>query len=170
MCICFTTGALSMRPRTLLATLHRAVPLLSRRCLAGCGRPLAVLAVLLGGATLFGGALSLLGARQPTAVFFAAAEGLASDSGILALPVHEPSAHPEAALDRALAEFDRGAFGIFFARPATLAADRLGGDDRVASLVPNIQIDADRPPLRVEIMGMEQLPTRLPRQPEVSPR
>jgi hypothetical protein len=168
--ICFTIGALSMRPRTLLATLHRAEPLSSRRCLAGCGRPLAVLAVLLGGATLFGGALSLLGARQPTAIFFAAAEGLASDSGILALPVHEPSAHREAALDRALAGLDGSAFGITFARPATLAADRLGGDDMVASLVPHVQIDADRPPLRVEIMGMDQLAHRLPRRAEVWPR
>jgi hypothetical protein len=159
-----------MRPRTFLATLHRAVPRLSRRCLAGCGRPLAVLAVLLGGATLFGGALSLLGARQPTAIFFAAAEGLGGDAGILALPVHQPSAQPEAVLDRALAGLDSGAFGITFARPATLAADRLGGDDMLAAFVPNVQIDAARPPLRVEIMGMEQLPTRLPRRREVSPR
>ena len=159
-----------MQPRTSLATLHRAVPLSSRRCFAGCGRPLAVLAVLLGGATLFGGVLSLLGAHQPTPIFFAAAEGLGSDSGILALPVHEPSARRETALDRTLPGLDRGAFGITFARPATLAADRLGGDDMVAPLVPNVQIDADRPPLRVEIMGMEQLPHRLPRRPGVSPR
>jgi hypothetical protein len=163
-------AALSMRPRTVLANLPRNVVLSNRRCLAGCGRPLAVLAVLLGGTTLFGGALSLLDARQPTAIFFAAAEGLAGDSGILALPVHEPSAHPEAARDRALAGLDGGAFGITFARPSTLAADRLDGDDRMASPVPQVRIDADRPPLRVEIMGMDQLAHRLPRRPGVSPR
>ncbi len=161
-----------MQPGTWLAGLANAVSPTSRRCLAGCGRPLAVLAVLVIGATLFTGAAALLGTRQPVAVFHAAAEGASAGptrADLHALPVHQPlrpapapaaaaSGQPAAVLDEALAGLKRGPFGVAFAPAAvaTLAAD--GDPGAPAAPLPRVLVDATSPPLRIDIMGFEQLP------------
>ena len=152
-----------MQPGALLTSLGSAISPTSRRCLASCGKPLAVLAVLATGAIVFTGAAALLGTSQPGAVFHAAAEGAAMEAGraLHALPLHQPSAQRATVLDDTLAGLKEGAFGITFAQPL-IDAMAAGLDAAAAAglLVPSVLVDADRPPLRVEIMGFESQPQR----------
>ncbi len=140
-----------MRPGAFSASVERAVAPANRRHLASCGRPLGVLAVLALGATLFTAGASLLGTGQSQAVFHAAAEGLGDGVLPLAqtgLPTPERSARRDAPLEQTLPAPEQGAFGLRFeswTHGGVLAA-------------PAVLVDADRPPLQVEISGFEHLP------------
>jgi hypothetical protein len=147
---------------TPLANFTDAIRSSGRRHLAACGRPLAVAAVLAIGATLFTSVAALLGHRQPTAVFYAAAEGGNLDAlagGPSPMPLHTPSALHETALDTTIASLKGGSFGITFDRQAVDAlvaeADALpaGGELAAAAARPTVLVDAALPPLRVDIMG-----------------
>ena len=147
---------------TLLANLTDAIRSSGPRHLAACGRPLAVAAVLAIGATVFTSAATLLGHRQPSVIFYAAAEGGSLDGaadGLGPLPLHTPSALRETALDTTIASLKRGSFGVAFDRQAVdaLAAEAEAlsiGDELAASAArPTVLVDAALPPLRVDIMG-----------------
>lgn len=141
-----------MQPGALLARLGTALSPTTHRCLAGCGKPLAVLAVLAVGATLFTGVAALLGTRQPAALYHAAAEGVGSDPAreLHALPLHQASAERATAPDETLADLKEGTFGVTFASQP-IAAKATG------ALVPSVLVDVERPPLRLEIMGFDSV-------------
>lgn len=147
---------------TLLAYLTDTIRSSGRSHLATCGRPLAVAAVFAIGAILLTSAATLLGYRQPTAIFYAAAEGGSVDGladGPSPLSLHTPSALHETALDTTLASLKRGSFGVTFDRQSidalTAASDALpvGGTATAAVARPSLLVDAALPPLRVDIMG-----------------
>jgi hypothetical protein len=148
----------------LLAILTQAIPSGSRRHLAACSQPLAVVAVLAIGVSLFTSAAALLGEQQPAVIFHAAAEGGSLDGsgkGPSAAPLHAPSALYETELDTTLAALKHGSFGVAFDREAIDALMAEPGlaptVDRapMAALRATVLVDAALPPLRLDIMGFD---------------
>jgi hypothetical protein len=154
-----------MQPGAWLASLGLAVPPTSRRSLASCGRPLAVVAVLTVGATVFSAAAALLGSRQSAAVFHATAEGIGGQGGhpaLHALPAPAPSGHSAAAVDDALASLKGAPFGLAFEPRALASLASASTEGGVDPPRPGLLIDTDLPPLRVDIMGLDHLPRLWP--------
>jgi hypothetical protein len=147
----------------LLASLVETIRSSGRWHLAAFGRPLAVVVVLIIGASVFTSAATLLGHRHPAVIFYAAAEGGSFDGlaeALNAMPLHAPSALHETELDTTLAVLKAGSFGVAFDRQAidALAAGPVAPAMAAPPFRPTVMVDAALPPLRVDIMGFDGAP------------
>ena len=149
-----------MHRRPPLARLADMLPRGLRWQAIGLARPLAAFAVLAFGAGLFSIGASLLGDRSGAAIGHVIA-GPTRAVELQPLAIWAGSTPPadeidKAALERAWAELAPraladGDFGVTFA-----AADGTPS----AGWRPTVMVDAELPPLRVEIMGMGYVPNR----------
>ena len=148
-----------MHRRSSLARLADTQPKALHWPAIGLVRPLAAFAVLAFGAGLFSIGASLLGDRSGAAIGHVMA---GPSRGVEAQPlaVWAGSTPPADEIDEtapewawaelAPRELEDGAFGVSFA--AAEVAPAAGGR-------PSVMVDAELPPLRVEIMGMGYLPS-----------
>lgn len=144
-----------MHRRPPLARLAATLPQGLRWQAVGLVRPLAAFTVLAIGTGLFSIGATLLGDRGGAAIGNVMA-GPTSTFELQPLAMWAGSTPPVDAIDKAVVErlpreLEDGAFGVTFA-----AAEGTPS----AGLRPSVLVDAELPPLRVEIMGMGYVPNR----------
>lgn len=144
-----------MQRRPSLANLAQALPPGARWRAVGLVRPLAVLAVLAVGTSLFSAGARLLGDRDGAAIGHVMASP-SSPAERQPLAAWAGSTPPSAEIGPSVSEdflheLKEGSFGITFT-----VADSAPSTE----LQPTVLVDAELPPLRIEIMGMGYVPHR----------
>jgi hypothetical protein len=144
-----------MHPRSPVARLAETLPQGFRWQAIGLVRPLAAMAVLALGTSVFSIGAGLLGDRSGAAIGHVMA-GPTRAVQLQPLAVWPGSTPPvdtidEAELEHLLHGLKDGVFGVTFT-----AAEGMP----VTGWRPTVMVDADLPPLRVEIMGMGYVPNR----------